>query len=214
LLYFFSKDIFEKFDVDIVEIPKEIVRDVLSKGPPYVKCPLRALKMKAVRLYLKSKGLSRNAMLTGERAFESPSRYDKLANKVYNPIQFLTDLEAYHIAKANNALSKIYLINNRASCIPCPRASTLMWYIGYENLMLFDYEGFELLDKALEIDYKRKRKYLENVSLEQFKYLGLHRINPLILKDEIQNLEKLRENAEEVSKGEIFRIFREFYEKI
>jgi len=214
LLYFFSKDIFERFNVDMVEIPKAIVKDVLSKGPPYVKCPLRALKMKAIRLYLKSKGLSRNAMITGERVFESPNRYSTLVNKIHNPIQFLTDLETYHIAKVNNALSRIYLINNRASCIPCSRASTLMWFVGYENLMLFDYEGFELLDKALEIDYNRKRKYLDSISLEQFKYLGLHRINPLNLKEEIQNLEKLSEEAKEVSKSEIFRIFREFYKKI
>ena len=214
LLYFFSRDIYERFNAKIIEIPRKTARDVLSKGPPYVKCPLRALKMKAVRLTLKHLGLSRNMMITGERAYESPSRFEALKNRIHNPIQFLTDLEAFHIAKKHNALSRIYLINNRASCIPCPRASTLMWFLGYENFMLFDYEGFELLDKALEMDYNRKKEYLKDVTLEQFKWLGLHRINPIYVTEELSALEKLAEDAKEVSKKEIYRVFRNFYEEI
>ncbi len=211
LLYFLSKHIYRRFDVEVIEIPRETVKDILSKGPPYVKCPLRALKMKAVRMFLKKLGLGRNVMVTGERAFESPSRYEKLTKRIENPIQFLTDLEAFHIAKAHNLLSKVYLINPRASCIPCPRASTLTWFLGYENLMLFDYEGFELLDKALEIDYERKRKHLEGITKEQFKWLGLHRIRPDLVKEEVRKLEALAERGKRSSKNEVYRIFREFY---
>ncbi len=210
LLYFFSKDILEKFDVKVIEVKKEEVVDVLRKGPPYVVCPLRSLKMKYLRKFLKENKIKRKYLITGERIYESPQRYRSLINKKHNPIQFLTDLEAFLIALKNNSLSKIYYINTRASCIPCPRASTVLWALGYENLMLFEPEGFELLDKALEKDYHKKEKYLEEITKEQFKWLGLHRLRPTEIKKELEKLEKLAEYSKEVKKKEIYKRLRDF----
>ncbi len=210
LLYFFTRDIYEKFDAKIIEVPKETVKDVLQKGPPYVKCPLRSLKMKAIRKFMKENRIPRKNLVTGERIYESPQRYEKLKDTEHNPIQFLTDPEVFLFALQNDALSKIYYINTRASCIPCPRASTVLWALGYENLMLFEPEGFELLDKALEKDYHKKEKYLEDVSKEQFKWLGLHRIRPIEIKKEIERIENLMEYAKEVKKKEIYSSLKEF----